>query len=117
MENVEQKTGNEFVQNIIVKGKEFIKSEKTINLSPKKIFEYLLYVLGCIFLIKGFIFYGEDLFYTDGPMKFYEEHYVGGDAYNYIISAARSSAIMVKSLIWIVLGCFSIVVGRTFSEK
>lgn len=117
MENVNQERVNEVVQNIVDKGKSFIKSEKTININPKKVFEYLLYVLGFIFLIKGFLLYSDDLFYTDNPMKFYEEHYVGGDAYNYIISAARSSAIMIKSLIWIVLGCFSILIGRTFSGK
>ena len=110
-----ERKNNELVQNIVEKGKEIIKSDKTINLNLLKITEWFLYVLGIIFLIKGFIFYSKDLFYTDNPLKFYEEHYVGGDAYNYIISAARSSAIMIKSLIWIVLGSFSIVIGRTLS--
>ena len=47
----------------------------------------------------------KDLDYNDNPFKFDEHRYVGGDAYNFIISAARSSAVMTKSLIWMVAGC------------
>lgn len=91
--------------------------EKTVNLNFTKIFEIILYVLGIVFITFGFKYYVEDLKFGDNPLMFYEERYVGGDAYNYIISAARSSAVMVKSLIWIVLGCSSIIIGRTMSFK
>jgi len=91
--------------------------EKKVNINFFKIFEIILYVLGIIFIVFGFEYYAEDLNFGDNPLKFYEERYVGGDAYNYIISAARSSAVMVKSLIWIVLGCSSIIIGRTMSCK
>ncbi len=90
---------------------------KTVNLNFTKIFEIVLYVLGIIFITLGFKYYAKDLSFGDNPLKFYEERYVGGDAYNYIISAARSSAVMVKSLIWIVLGCSSMIIGRTLSCK
>lgn len=87
--------------------------EKTVNVSFASIVKCGLVVLGFIFLIVGFDYLIQDLHYSDNPMKFIEERYVGGDAYNYIISAARSTAIMVKSLIWVVLGCSSIIVSRT----
>ena len=90
--------------------------EKTINLNFTKVFEWILYVLGIIFILFGFSYYFEDLKSSDNTLKFYEEQYVGGDAYNYIISAARSTAIMVKSLIWVVLGCSTILIGRTMSN-
>ncbi len=52
-----------------------------------------------------------------GVFDFDEKKYVGGDAYNYIISASRSSAVMIKSLIWVVLGFCSIIVGRLFLKN
>lgn len=45
-------------------------------------------------------YYSNDLAYGSyGVFDFDEKKYVGGDAYNYIISASRSSAVMIKSLI------------------
>ena len=83
-----------------------------------KTIECILYVIGLIFIIIGAIYYLQDLKYTPlMPFKFEEHLYVGGDAYNYIISAARSTAVMIKSLIWIVLGSSSIIIGRTLSQK
>ena len=86
---------------------------QTVNINFKNILKWVLVVLGFIFLIVGINYLIQDLHYLDNPMDFTEERYVGGDAYNYIISAARSTAVMVKSLIWVVLGCSSILVSRT----
>lgn len=102
-QNEQESTNNEVVE----------QKEKTVNLNLTKIIEWVLYVLGITFILFGFNYYFEDLKSIDSPLEFYEKKYVGGDAYNYIISAARSTAIMVKSLIWIVLGCSSIIIGRT----
>ena len=89
--------------------------EKTVNVTFKGFVKWVLYILGVVFLVVGMSFYLKDLDYYSSPMRFHEERYVGGDAYNYIISAARSAAVMVKSLIWVVMGCSSIIIGRTFS--
>lgn len=90
---------------------------KKLNLTPAKCFEYLLYVLGVVFMIVGMDYYCRDLSWKYSPMLFEEHRYVGGDAYNYIISAARSAAVMIKSLIWVVLGCSAIIIGRSFSTR
>lgn len=90
-----------------------MQEEETVNVNFKSIVKWGLVVLGLIFLNVGINYLIQDLPYLDNPMNFTEERYVGGDAYNYIISAARSTAVMVKSLIWVVLGCSSIIVSRT----
>ena len=107
---MENQSGQESINNEVVERK-----EKTVNLDFTKIFEWALYVFGIVFIFWGVNYYFKDLKFGDNPLKFYEEKYVGGDAYNYIISAARSTALMVKSLIWVVLGCSSIIIGRTIS--
>ena len=57
--------------------------------------------------------YGKDLnIYSDNPFRFSEERYVGGDAYNYIISAARSSAVVGKSIFWSLSRCSALVRNR-----
>ncbi len=66
-----------------------------------------------VFIMYGGYIYNQDLGYSSNPMDFHEERYVGGDAYNYIISASRSAAVMVKSLFWVILGCTSIIISRT----
>lgn len=91
--------------------------QKTVSIKLTKVLEYLLYLLGAVFIMAGCDYYFEDLDYSSSPLQFYEKTYVGGDAYNYIISATRSTAIMVKSLIWMVLGCSSIIVGRTIALR
>ena len=91
--------------------------QKTVEIRFNKILVYILYLLGLIFIIAGFYYYSQDLDYNQDPLLFYEKKYVGGDAYNYIISASRSTAVLIKSLIWIVLGCSSILTGRTFTCK
>lgn len=90
--------------------------KKTIHVNVSKVFEYFLYLLGLACIGVGLYFYSKDLgYYGSNPFRFYEEMYVGGDAFNYMISASRSTAIMIKSLIWIVLGSLSILVGRTLT--
>ena len=88
-------------------------NEQTVNLNFRIILKWALVVLGLVFIVYGGYLYNQDLNYSSNPMYFHEERYVGGDAYNYIISASRSSAVMVKSLICFVLGCTSIIVSRT----
>ena len=87
--------------------------EQNVNVNFANILKWLLVIIGLGFIIYGFVLYNHDVRYSYDPMDFYEQRYVGGDAYNYIISAARSTAVMVKSLIWFVLGCTSIIVSRT----
>lgn len=86
--------------------------KKTINVSGGVIIEWSCYLLGVVCVILAFIKMSKDLDYYDSPFSFYEHRYVGGDAYNYIISAARSSAVMVNSLIWMVAGCSALIIGR-----
>ncbi len=87
--------------------------EQTVNLNFRIIFKWALVVLGLVFIMYGGYIYNQDLGYSSNPMDFHEERYVGGDAYNYIISASRSAAVMVKSLFWVILGCTSIIISRT----
>lgn len=92
--------------------------ETVIHIGTKQIVSTVLFVIGGIFLIFAFKFLSEDLDTYDGsPFKFQEEQYVGGDAYNYIISAARSTTIMVKSLVNAVIGCSSIILGQLVNMK
>lgn len=86
---------------------------ESVNVYFKSVIKWGLVVLGFIFINIGINYLLDDLFYLEDPMEFTERRYVGGDAYNYIISASRSAAVMVKSLIWVVLGCTSIIVSRT----
>lgn len=88
-----------------------VNKEETVSFSFSTILEILLYIAGIVLLILCVVKYGQDLDTYRGEFRFSEETYVGGDAYNYIISAARSSAVMVKSLIFAVLGCSSIISG------
>lgn len=110
-------------QNIILEDKEENPHQKsidstidvdkeTVNVDGRKILEWICYLVGVAFVIIAFINLGKDLEFNDGPFDFYEERYVGGDAYNFIISAARSSAVMVKSLVWMVAGCSALIFGR-----
>ncbi len=87
--------------------------EKMVNVDFKSIAKWGLVLLGIVLLVKGIMLLSQDLHYMSNPMSFTEQRYVGGDAYNYIISAARSTAVMVKSLIWVVMGCSAIIISRT----
>lgn len=92
---------------------EATKSE-TVNINISLVVEIALYIIGAILLYFAFKWYNSDLeVWREGdPFMFYEKRYVGGDAYNYIISASRSAAVVSKSLIWTILGCTSILAGR-----
>ena len=79
-------------------------------------------LLAALFYIVGAVLLGVCIYYLSNDLKpeyswaseyyFDPKKYVGGDAYNYIISATRSTAIMVKSLIYAVLGSTSIIFAR-----
>ena len=79
-------------------------------------------LLAALFYIVGSVLIGVCIYYLSNDLKpeyswaseyyFDPKKYVGGDAYNYIISATRSTAIMVKSLIYAVLGSTSIIFAR-----
>lgn len=79
-------------------------------------------LLAALFYIVGAVLIGICIYYLSNDLRpeySFEKHYyfdpkeyVGGDAYNYIISAARSTTIMVKSLIYAVLGSTSIIFAR-----
>ena len=99
-----------------VAGNGVMDNEKSVDVNFASHLKFVLMVSGLAFIVYGGYLYSQDLDYYSNPMHFYEETYVGGDAYNYIISAARSTAVMVKSLIWFVLGCASIIISRTINN-
>lgn len=89
------------------------KKSDTVNLNLNLILEIAFYAVGLICLIFAIKWYGKDLdIYSDNPFRFSEERYVGGDAYNYIISAARSSAVVGKCIFWSILAGASVICGR-----
>lgn len=93
--------------------------KKKITIKSSTIIKLIFYVIGIVSIIIAWKWYNYDLevFSSDEPFNFYEKTYVGGDAYNYIISASRSTSIMVKSLIWMVFGCSSLIIGLLFPNK
>lgn len=101
-----EQVAQEVVQNPIEK-----KSD-SINITLPKFIEYGCYVLAVILLIVAVITYTKDLKSYDTPFDFREHRYVGGDAYNFIISASRSTAVMVKCLIMTVSGFSFAIIGR-----
>lgn len=107
---LETTSENEVVENA---SSETVKSE-TVNINISLTVEIALYVVGAILLWFAFKWYNNDLdvWSKSDPFMFSEKRYVGGDAYNYIISASRSAAVVTKSLIWTILGCTSILAGR-----
>ena len=92
-------------------------NNQKVTLNFSKILRVIAYVIGIISIIVSFVIYCLDLPTYGGPFDFVEETYVGGDAYNYIISAARSTAVMVKSLIWMVFGCTMLIIGHLSTIK
>ena len=84
-------------------------------------------LLAALFYIVGAVLLGVCIYYLSNDLKpeysweknyyFNPKEYVGGDAYNYIISAARSTAIMVKALVYAVLGCTSLILGQLICKK
>jgi hypothetical protein len=83
--------------------------KEDINLTT--VLQWLFYILGAILIVMSVVKYNADLETYHDEFHFDEIGYVGGDAYNYIISAARSTAIMIKSLILALFGCTSIIGG------
>lgn len=77
-----------------------------------------LYGVAVVCLYYAYTYYNCDvkLFSVSDQYMFFEKEYVGGDAYNYIVTAARSSAVMTKSLIWVVLGCASAILARLIQK-
>lgn len=84
-------------------------SEETVEFKWTTVLTWLLYIVGAILIIMCVVKLNQDLTTYSGEFRFKEESYVGGDAYNYIISAARSAAVMTKALIYGVLGSSSII--------
>lgn len=95
------------------------KEKNSVSIDKLTVFKITLYVLGTISIIIAWKWYNYDLDIQSigDPYMFHEKRYVGGDAYNYIISAARSTAIMTKSLIWMIFGCTSLILGKLLSIK
>lgn len=98
-----------------------IESKETndkVTFKVTTILKIVFYIVGVISIIVAWKWYNYDLeIYSDDPFKFFEKTYVGGDAYNYIISSTRSTALMIKSLIWMVFGCSSLIIGLLLSNK
>lgn len=96
------------------------KNNANVKKREQKILEFALYIIGVVLLSICMNKYNADLNTYINEFHFSEESYVGGDAYNFMISAARSAAVMVKSLIFAVLGSSSIIAGlliRIASKK
>lgn len=95
------------------------KEESKVSIENLTVLKIIFYVLGVVSIIIAWKLYNQDLnIHSNGdPYLFHEKEYVGGDAYNFIISASRSAAIMVKSLIWMVFGCSSLIIGKLISIK
>ena len=87
--------------------------EEDFNLTA--VLQWLFYILGAVLIVMSVVKYNADLETYHDEFHFDEIGYVGGDAYNYIISAARSTAIMIKSLILALFGCTSIIAGLILS--
>ena len=73
--------------------------------------QWIFYIAGIVLIVMSIMKYGQDLNTYRGEYRFDEISYVGGDAYNCIISASRSTAVMVKSLILAVWGCSLFISG------
>ena len=87
------------------------------NTKSSIVFKRIWYIIGAILLFIGIVLLFHDRTGVfDDQYYFYEKGYVGGDAYNYIITAARSTAVMVKSLIFVIMGCTSLLIGRSFNK-
>lgn len=95
------------------------KDKNSVSFEKLTVLKITLYVLGIISILIAWKWYNYDLDIQSigDPYMFHEKRYVGGDAYNYIISASRSTAIMTKSLIWMIFGCTSLIFGKLLSIK
>ncbi len=88
--------------------------EKLKNITAVRVVEYAMYVVGVVFLAFAIYYYCSDLLlkFDGDEYDFYEKKYVTVDAYNYIISATRSSTVMIKSLILALTGFATIIIGQ-----
>ena len=86
-------------------------NEETVEFKWATVLSWARNIVGAILIIMCIVKLNQDLTTYSGEFRFEEESYVGGDAYNYIISAARSAAVMTKALIYGVLGSSSIISG------
>lgn len=91
------------------------KDSRKEDIDLNAILQWLFYILGAVLIVMSIMKYNADLETYKDEFHFDEIGYVGGDAYNYIISAARSTAIMIKSLILALFGCTSIIAGLILS--
>lgn len=116
MENQEQVNPTE-----VVKTNELNSGTKPKNTNGGKIFlSIIFYLLGVALIVVCIMYLSNDLqpeYSFERMYYFKQKEYVGGDAYNYIISAARSTAIMVKALVYAVLGCTSLILGQLINKK
>lgn len=89
--------------------------ERNDLIDKSKIGAWIFYILGivCLLFAQNFFFDDLDLNGAD-RCHFYEKIYVEGDAllYNILISATRSTAIMVRGLILAVCGCAFLIMGK-----
>ena len=73
----------------------------------------LLYLTGFILLGVSIYFFYESFSYMvideNGQL---DKKFVGGDAYNYIISGTYSTTIMLRSLLFAVLGSVFLLMGK-----
>lgn len=87
------------------------RNSSVIDIKINTLLQCIFYILGTILIVMSVMKYGADLETYFDEYHFNEISYVGGDAYNYIISTTRSTTIMVKSLILALYGCTSIIAG------
>lgn len=89
------------------------RNSSVIDIKINTLLQCIFYILGTILIVMSVMKYGADVETYVDEYHFDEISYVGSDAYNFIISATRSTTIMVKSLILAVFGCTSIIAGLT----
>lgn len=99
-------------------------SSVTSQQTQTKNFSTGWYILGGVFLFialcyllqaNAFLFGTAKIFGTEYGLMMKE--YVGGDAYNIIIAGTYSTTLTVRALIFTVLSCSSIIVGKLSSLK
>ncbi|AXG70025.1 hypothetical protein KORDIASMS9_02254 [Kordia sp. SMS9] len=80
-----------------------------------------LIAAGILFLIvAGYFFYDsfeymlqkENSFIYDEKFGGMNKKYVGGDAYNFIIAGTYSTTIMLRSVVFTILGCVCLLLGK-----
>lgn len=118
-ENKEMEVVEQTIPTIPTPNETSSNQDEVVSFNFITLLQWILYAAGVILIIMAVVKYGADLETYKGEYRFEEVGYVGGDAYNFIISASRSAAVMVKSLVLAVLGCSSVISGLLLriSEK